>query len=120
MVTRRRPSTNRRTTTRRRASTTRRRRTSGSSTSRRTGRRTPRTSTTLGSAFALALIALFTQASWPIRIALVLVAVVAFGAYLVIRAHQDRQGDGSDEVPDDGTDPGAQPASPPTVDKDAP
>jgi hypothetical protein len=67
--------------------TTRRRTTSrtGSASYRR---RTPKTSTTLGSAFALGLVALFTRVSWPIRIGIVVVALLAVAGYLVIRARR--------------------------------
>lgn len=71
----------RRTTSRSGARTRR----TGSSASRR---RTPKTSTTLGSAFALGLIALFTRASWPVRTAVVVVALVAVAGYLVVRARR--------------------------------
>jgi len=51
----------------------------------RTRRRTPRTSTTLGGAFALGLVAVFTRASWPVRIGVVVVALLAVAAVLVVR-----------------------------------
>ncbi len=64
MATRRRGT--RRTTTRRRATTGRR--AGRRSTYRTTRRRRPKLATTLGSAAALGLLAVYTQASWPWRI----------------------------------------------------
>jgi hypothetical protein len=82
----------------------------------RTRRRTPKTSTTLGGAFALALVALFAKTSWPVRIGIVVVAVIALAAFLVLRA---RSGGGAG--PDQQDPPPDAPPGPPTpADKDAP
>jgi len=81
-----------RTTTRTTASRTTRRRTSSGTSGYRTRRRTPRTATTLGSAFALGLIAVFTGASWPIRIGAVVVVLIVAAGYLLVRARQGGQG----------------------------
>jgi hypothetical protein len=67
--------------------TTRRRTTKGTG-GYRTRRRTPRTATTLGSAFALGLVAVFSRMSWPLKIGLVVVVLVAAAGYLVLRARQ--------------------------------
>jgi len=75
--------TSRRTSTNSRA--TSRRPASRSGTARR---RTPRTSTTLGSAFALALVALFARSSWPVRLGVIAVAVVAVAVVLVVRGRR--------------------------------
>jgi len=93
-------------TARRRTGTTRRRTTPGY----RTRRRTPSTPATLGSAFALGLVALFVRAGWPVRIGVVVVALVAVAAFLVIRAR-------SAGAPD--AEPAAEPAAEPPVDPGA-
>jgi hypothetical protein len=98
--------TGRRTTGRR---TTGRRTTGTSSGYRR--RRTPKTSTTLGSAFALAVIALFTKASWSVRIGLVVLVLVVVAGYLVFQARRGAT-ESADDVP-----PASDP-SPPVDPKD--
>ena len=105
----------RRTTGRR---TTSRRTTSGY----RTRRRSPRTANTLGGAFALGLIALFTKTGWPVRIGIVVVALAAVAVYLVLRAR--RSGAGPEPVanPEPVAEPAAGADSPaaPIDPKDAP
>jgi len=126
VVTRRTPragTTAKRTTAKRTTAgrSTTRRRTSAGSGGYRTRRRTPRTATTLGSAVALALIALLTKISWPVRIGLVVLVLIAAAGYLLVRAR--RQGGDASPEPAPSSEPPADatpPAEPGSTDpKDA-
>jgi hypothetical protein len=79
--------------TTRKASTARRtttgRRTTRRTTTRRTTRRArPKVATTIGAGLATLAVAAFAGASWPVRIALVLAALVLVGGYLLVQGRR--------------------------------
>ena len=78
-----RKSTTRKATTRRATSSTRRRRTT--TTTRRTR---PKVATTVGAALGTLVVALLLDASWPVRIGLVLLALLLVGGYLYLQGRR--------------------------------
>ncbi|KRF24656.1 hypothetical protein [Phycicoccus sp. Soil803] len=78
-----RKSTTRKATTRRATSSTRRRRTT--TTTRRTR---PKVATTVGAALGTLVVTLLLDASWPVRIGLVLLALLLVGGYLYLQGRR--------------------------------
>jgi len=71
-------------TTRKRTSSSRRRRSTSRSSYRR--RRTPSVASTVGTAIGLLLVTTLLDASWPVRIGLVVLGVLLVGGYFVLKA----------------------------------
>jgi len=74
-------------------------------------RRRPRLATTLGAALGTLLVAMLTGASWPVRIALAVLAVAVVGGYLL---WSGRRAPEPDPGPD--PDPLSQPSPEPSPD----
>jgi hypothetical protein len=106
--------TPRKTTTRRR--TTARRTTARRTTSRTARRRTPRLATTLGAALGAVIVSLVTDMGWPMRIVVIVVALLAAVGYLLwshraeIAAGAEQEASATDEAPP--TDPTTSPRPP--------
>jgi hypothetical protein len=84
-----RKATTRRASTARRTTTTGRRTTRRTTTRRTTTRRAqPKVATTIGAGLATLAVAAFAGASWPVRIALVVAALVLVGGYLLVQGRR--------------------------------
>jgi hypothetical protein len=92
-----------------RRTTTRRRTTNRRTTYRTTRRRTPKLATTLGAALGALLISVVTDMSWPLRIGLVVLAVLVAVGYL-LWSHRAEIATGAQERSPDGTNPSEPPA----------
>ena len=105
-----RKATTRKATTRRTTSSARRRRTT-STTRRRTQ---PKVATTVGAALGTLVVTLLLDASWPVRIGLVLLALLLVGGYLFLQGRRHDAAEPSTAPLVEPTPP--TPATPPTED----